>query len=271
MKWIKKVLWGVACAAALCVTDMKEVKAQTSDAAFKQFQLSFNRVNQAYGKYFDYFKKTFESAGVPFPPKEIYLRSFKLSNELEVWVRPEKSDTFMMFKKYKVCALSGDAGPKRKEGDKQVPEGYYFIDEFNPKSDFYLSLQVSYPNYSDLMLGDKAKPGGDIYIHGGCITVGCLPMTNEGIEEIYTLCLLARANGQTYIPIHIFPTRFNRDGLNYLGKAFMSDTLKQKFWVDLKKGYDYFEKKHLVPPVMYTPEGRYVVPEVGSAFARKVQ
>jgi murein L,D-transpeptidase YafK len=152
--------------------------------------------------------------------------------------------------------MSGILGPKRAEGDRQVPEGYYFIDEFNPKSDYYLSLLLNYPNYSDQLTG-RGRLGGDIYIHGGCVTIGCMPMTDPGIEELYTLCLNARCNGQENIPVHIFPTRLTKNGMAYLMRQFPNDKIRQQFWGDLKAGYDYFEKTHKLLPVMYSPDGRY--------------
>jgi len=225
---------------------------------FRNFQFSFNRVSQAWMKYNDTISRTFKQKGLAYPPYQIYLRSFKSNNEMELWARDNDTAAYTLVKTYKVCALSGILGPKRFEGDRQVPEGMYFIDDFNPKSDFYLSMLLNYPNYSDMVLGDKRKPGGDIYIHGGCVTVGCLPLTDVFIQELYVLCLNAKMNGQNYIPVHIFPTRFNRVGLNFLGRSYKDDLEKQKFWVNLKAGYDYFEKTRKLLPVMYTADGRYV-------------
>src|SRR6185312_9459157 len=130
--------------------------------------------------------------GLSYPAKDIFLRIFKGQNEMELWARDNDTSEYRKVKTYRICALSGILGPKRTEGDRQVPEGYYFIEDFNPKSDFHLSLLLNYPNYSDMMIGDKKKPGGDIYIHGGCVTVGCMPMTDEGIQELYVICLNAK-------------------------------------------------------------------------------
>ncbi len=232
--------------------------AQDDSQTFRNFQFSFTRVSQAWMKYNDTLKNLFKKEGLAYPPKDIFIRSFKSNNEMELWARDKPNEEYKLIKNYRVCALSGILGPKRVEGDRQVPEGFYFIDDFNPKSDFYLSLLVSYPNYSDMVLGNKEKPGGDIYIHGGCVTIGCLPLTDQFIQEFYVLCLNAKINGQNYIPVHIFPARFDRQGLNFLGRTYANDLEKQKFWVNLKKGYDYFEKYHKLQPVMYTPDGKYV-------------
>ena len=83
-------------------------------------------------------------------------------------------------------------------------------------------------------------------------------MTDDGIKELYTVCLNAKLNGQEYIPVHIFPTRMNKNGMNYLKNTFPKDMAKQQFWADLKTGYDYFEKYHKLLPVMYSPDGKYV-------------
>ncbi len=232
--------------------------AQDDATTFRNFQFSFNRVSQSWARYNDTLHKVFQQKKINYPAHEVYLRFFKAHNEAELWARNDDTSKFTLVKSYRMCALSGSLGPKRWEGDRMVPEGFYFIDDFNPKSDFYLSLLLNYPNYTDLVKGDKVKPGGDIYIHGGCVTVGCLPMTDPVIMELYTLCLSAKIAGQQYIPVHIYPIRFDRKGLDFLGREYGSDTTKQRFWVNLKGEYDYFEKNKRLTPVMYTPDGRYV-------------
>ena len=247
-----------ACLVAFVFLFQAPLFAQDEAATFRNFQFSFNRVSQAWMKHNDTLSKMFERKGLAYPPHQIYIRSFKSNNEMELWGRNDDTSQYTLVKTYRVCALSGILGPKRYEGDHQVPEGLYFIDDFNPKSDFHLSLLLNYPNYSDMVLGDKKKPGGDIYIHGGCVTVGCLPLTDAFIQELYVLCLNTKLNGQNYIPVHIFPTRFDRTGLNFLGRSYKDDLEKQKFWVNLKSGYDYFEKNRKLLPVMYSSDGRYV-------------
>lgn len=254
---IQKLFRGVLL--GMCVLVLSTAAhAQDDPATFRNFQFSFNRVSQAWAQCNDSLRSLFATKKIPYPTANIFLRFFKGANEMELWARPDDTSKFTLIKSYRVCALSGALGPKRWEGDKQVPEGMYFIDDFNPKSDFHLSLLLNYPNYSDLINGDKVKPGGDIYIHGGCVTVGCLPMTDPVIRELYILCLNAKLSGQNYIPVHIYPVRFDRKGLNYLGKEYGSDTTKQRFWVNLKSEYDYFELNHKLLPVMYTPDGKYI-------------
>lgn len=232
--------------------------AQSDLQNFKNFQLSCSRVSDAWKKYNDSLAKDFKKKNIAYPPKEIYLRAFKAQNELELWGRNSETSEFKLVKLFHICALSGVLGPKRAEGDRQVPEGYYFIDDFNPRSDYHLSMLLNYPNYSDNILGAKTRKGGDIYIHGGCVTVGCMPMTDEGIQELYTICLNAKVNGQENIPVHIFPARFTKGGINFLQHEYVNYPDKQVFWSTLREGYEYFEKTHKILPVMYTPEGEYV-------------
>ncbi len=234
------------------------VRAQTDAQNFKDFQLSCTRVSEAWKKYNDSLAKDFKKKNVAYPPKDIFLRAFKAQNEMELWGRNNETSEYKLIKLYHICALSGILGPKRAEGDRQVPEGYYFIEDFNPKSEYYLSMLLNYPNYSDNALGAKVRRGGDIYIHGGCVTVGCMPMTDEGIQEIYTLCLNAKVNGEENIPVHIYPTRMNKNGIAYLQREYASNPEKQEFWNTLRSEYEYFEKTHKLLPVMYGDDGKYV-------------
>jgi murein L,D-transpeptidase YafK len=231
--------------------------AQSDADNFRRTQFSSSRVSDAWKKYNDTLAWEFKKKNLQYPSKDIFLRVFKSQNEMELWARNNEAGEYKLVKTYRICALSGSLGPKRTRGDRQVPEGYYFIDEFNPNSEYYLSLLLNYPNFSDRQRGVNDL-GGDIYIHGGCVTIGCMPMTNEGIMEIYTVCLSARLNGEVNIPVHIFPTRFNRTGISYLSHEFAKDVDKQNFWAELKTGYDYFEKYHKLLPVMYSPDGKYV-------------
>lgn len=236
---------------------VRPVYAQDNAQAFRDYQFSSERVQQAWKRCNDTLKTAFEQKGLKWPPGEIFLRAFKSQNEMELWARDDCEREYTKVKTYRVCAVSGTLGPKRKQGDKQVPEGFYFIDDFNPRSDYHLSLLLNYPNYAD-QLKSVEKPGGDIYIHGGCLTVGCLPMDNNGICEIYTMCLNAKFAGQEYIPVHIYPTRLTSRGVSYLVGEFSGNRTNQQFWASLRKSYDYFEKNRKLLPVMYSREGNYI-------------
>ena len=148
-------------------------------------------------------------------------------------------------KKYDFCTTSGRLGPKRIQGDGQIPEGFYRISHFNPKSSFLLSLKVNYPNASDKILSDPDKPGGDIYIHGGCQTIGCIPITNDKIQEVYLLSVLAKTEGGE-IPIHIFPFKMTEENI---GRNLAESPQHEVFWGSLKNGFDVFEKEKKVPDI----------------------
>ncbi len=175
--------------------------------SFKQEQMRYPRVRDAYQKKGAACKRLFCEKNFAYPPKQIFIRVFKKEKTLEVWNLFEPDATYHLMKKYPICGISGFPGPKRKEGDCQVPEGFYHIDRFNPESQFHLSLGINYPNASDAILGQPGNLGGNIFIHGGCATIGCIPMSDDWIKEIYVLCVEAKDNGQPHIPVHIFPMR----------------------------------------------------------------
>lgn len=206
-------------------------------------------------------KQLFRSRGLDYPAAEIYLRAFKRESELELWVRPQGTDAFVLLKSYEVCALSEKPGPKRNKGDYQTPEGFYFIDDFNPQSSYHLSLRVNYPNESDRILGStKTKAlGGDIFIHGNCKTAGCLAVTDENIKEIYWLAVEARDHGQSRIPVHIFPARLSNNNLAQFENVFGKTNPELiGFWTNLKRGYDLFEQTHKLMPITVNKLGLYV-------------
>ena len=89
-----------------------------------------------------------------------------------------------LLKSYPFTGFSGKDGPKRKEGDGQIPEGVYRITLLNPQSRFHLSLRLDYPNALD-RLHNGENPGSDIYIHGGHATIGCIPLGDPGIEDVF--------------------------------------------------------------------------------------
>jgi murein L,D-transpeptidase YafK len=229
-----------------------------SHETFEQEQLKYDHVKQARDDKEDDIKKLFREKGIDYSFSQIFLRAFKQEKELEVWIRPKGAATFKLLKTYPICASSGRLGPKRKEGDGQVPEGFYKINHFNPESSYYLSLGVSYPNASDKILSDKTYPGGSIYIHGNCVTIGCLPMTDAGIKEIYWLCVKAKTAGQSDIQVHIFPGRFTETNKTRWKETYASDSKLLSFWNNLEKGYTYFEKKKFLPVISVDSKGSYV-------------
>jgi murein L,D-transpeptidase YafK len=241
------------CFAATCAF------AQGPSASFVDYQRSFARANDALKTKEDTLKKQFEAKGLQWPAKYIYIRSFKFDGQLEVWVKNERKEPFKLFKTYRVCAMAGTLGPKRMAGDYQVPEGFYYINEFNPSSNYHLSLGLNYPNQSDRILSDSLRPGGDIYIHGSCVTVGCIPLTDEYIDEVYILAAYAKASGEDYIPVHIYPIRYNvKKSMDYLTYLSRTDPSLKAFGEKLEQVYDHFELTHQLPVIMTDSRGNYV-------------
>lgn len=229
-------------------------------SSFMDNQRGFPRVATAIKLKEDSLKKQLAAVNLTWPLKQIYLRSFKYDSQLEVWARNNASEPFKLFKTYKICALSGSLGPKRIEGDYQVPEGFYYVNEFNPRSSYHMSLGLNYPNFSDQLLSDSTKPGSDIYIHGSCITVGCIPIQNDQIEELYLLASYARNQGQDFIPVHIFPIRYNiAKSKEVLSRASKEDKEYQQFSGRLKDVFDYFEEHKKLPLISINKKGEYVM------------
>lgn len=208
----------------------------------------------------DTLQKEFAAKGLQWPAKYVYIRSFKYDAQLEVWVKNSFKEKYKLFKTYKICMQSGTMGPKRLQGDYQVPEGFYYINEFNPHSNYHLSLGLNYPNASDRILSDSLRPGNAIYIHGSCVSVGCIPVTDDEIEEIYIIASYAKANGEDFIPVHVFPIKYSsKKSMEYFKMSARNNPSLQKFAMELKDAYDRFEDTHQVPLVLIDRKGDYVI------------
>jgi murein L,D-transpeptidase YafK len=218
--------------------------------SFKSQQLQFPRVRTAKAEKDSLCRKLFAEKGIS-NISNIFLRAFKSEGVLELWAKAGK--TYVKIQDYEICTASGGPGPKVKMGDGQVPEGFYEIDRFNPQSNFYLSLGVNYPNKAD-KLRNSTNPGGDIFIHGNCVSIGCMPLTDEYIKELYWICVLAKNAGQAKIPVHIFPCRLSPSNLEKLKKLRKE---YKSFWENLKEGYDYFEEQKVPPAVSVNSDGAY--------------
>jgi murein L,D-transpeptidase YafK len=151
-------------------------------------------------------------------------------------------------------------GPKRMQGDYQVPEGFYYINEFNPNSAYHLALGLNYPNASDKILSDPLRPGNGIYIHGSCVSVGCIPVNDSDIEEIYIIASAAKASGEDFIPVHIFPVRYNKKkSLEFYNNYISNNAAMEKFGSQLRAAYDQFEATKEIPIVLVDRDGDYVI------------
>ncbi len=180
----------------------------------------------------------------------VFIRAFKEERELELFVENPETKKFELFRTYSIAASSGTLGPKLREGDGQVPEGFYFVGPgaMNPNSRYHLSFNIGFPNEFDRAHG---RTGSFIMIHGDKVSIGCLAMTDEKIEEIYTIADAAHKAGQPSFPVHIFPFRMTEDRM-----AKAEETEWFSFWKNLKTGYDLFEKNR-IPPEVQVEEKTY--------------
>jgi murein L,D-transpeptidase YafK len=181
----------------------------------------------------------------------VFLRIFKEERELELWMAGA-AGAYRHVKTYPICSYSGALGPKRREGDRQAPEGFYAVrrGRLNPASSYHLSFDLGYPNAYDRAHG---RTGAHLMVHGSCVSIGCYAMGDAAIEEIYTLVDAALARGQDAVPVHAFPFR-----LVPAQDARVAASEWAEFWSDLRAGYVAFETTR-TPPRVAVRDGRYVV------------
>jgi murein L,D-transpeptidase YafK len=178
------------------------------------------------------------------PSDPIVVRIFKQESELEIWKR-DRSGKYALLKTYPMCRWSGKLGPKKRNGDRQAPEGFYTVSAnmLNPRSKYYLSFDLGYPNRLEAALG---YTGESLMVHGACSSSGCYAVTDDGVAEIYAVVREALNGGQRSFQVQAFPFRMtpqnmakNRSDPNYA------------FWQNIKLGYDMFEVTRQPPQVGY--------------------
>jgi len=222
---------------------------------FKANQIKFERVEKAYSEKWETLQKFVKAAGFG-EDFSMLINAYKAEGILEIWLKSNSDKQYKLFRTYDFCAHSGTLGPKVIEGDKQTPEGFYHINVFNPMSTFHLSLGVNYPNSVDLArTGKDRKPGNDIYIHGNCVTVGCIPLTDEKIKEVYVLAVEAKDNGQEKIPVSIYPFKMTDGNMKKYSLQFPTHLA---FWKTLQPGYLAFEKNKNSAEIKEV-KGRYLI------------
>ncbi len=225
-------------------------------ASFEDIQKAYARVNDVYERKEELIKMKCRSMDIPEETfGNMFIRVFKMECIMEVWVQ-KPDGRYIKFKQFDIYALSGLLGPKRMEGDHQVPEGFYYINEFNPQSNYYLSLGINYPNESDMILSTAERKGKNIFIHGAKCSAGCMAMSNYYIEDIYMCAVKAHSNGQEKIPVEIFPFKMTPQNMAYYQK-FTPYKQYGKFWNNLMAGYLFFEKTNRVPDVTVDNSGMY--------------
>lgn len=184
------------------------------------------------------------------PAAPILIRTYKKEAELEVW-KKARNGRFVLLKTFPICRWSGQLGPKRKQGDRQTPEGFYAVapKQMNPNSAYYLSFNIGYPNAYDRAHGGS---GAFLMVHGTCSSAGCYAMTDTQIAEIYALAREAFAGGQQAFQFQAYPFRMTAENM----VKYRSDP-NIGFWRQLKEGSDRFEATGEEPAVSVSA-GRYV-------------
>jgi murein L,D-transpeptidase YafK len=181
----------------------------------------------------------------------VYLRLTKAPAQLTAYVQGTDGK-YEAFRTWPVCSVSGGLGPKLREGDGQAPEGFYTIQptQMNPSSSYHLSLNLGFPNAYDRANG---RTGSFLMVHGSCVSIGCFAMTDPVIEEIWTLMQAAFENGQTSVPVHIFPFPMTEANL----KTHATDP-NAAFWREIAPAWTTFETTRKVPAVSVSGKS-YVV------------
>ena len=190
-----------------------------------------------------------ETMGLAFG-NPVFIRIFKEERVLELWVRQVDQSTYQLFRTYPVAAMSGELGPKLAEGDRQAPEGFYFVrpGQMHPTSKYHLAFNLGFPNRYDK---EHQRHGSALMVHGNRVSIGCFAMTDAKIEEIYTLCDAALGNGQAFFRVHCFPFRMNAERMQEAsGHPWFP------FWQNLMEGYALFEQTR-IPPNTTVRDKRY--------------
>ena len=177
------------------------------------------------------------------PSSPTLIRTYKKEAELEIW-KMKSNGEYALLKTYPMCRWSGQLGPKKREGDMQVPEGFYSIapGQMNPNSHYYLAFNVGYPNAYDRAYG---RTGGNVMVHGVCSSAGCFSMTDEQVADIYAIARDSFNGGQREIQLQSYPFHMTAENM---AKFRLDPNID--FWKNLKNGSDYFEVTKAEPPVL---------------------
>jgi L,D-transpeptidase catalytic domain len=171
-------------------------------------------------------RDAFVAAGVPAETRNLWLVAIKDARTLELFGE-DGSGRRVRVRTWRVLAASGKSGPKLREGDHQVPEGIYRIKHLNPNSAFHLSLKLDYPNLADRARATqdgRQNLGGDIFIHGKDVSVGCLAIGDEAIEELFWL---VGTSGKDRFTVVIVPTDLRRSTPEMRGPAWVAELYRE--------------------------------------------
>ena len=193
----------------------------------------------------------------------------KHTSTLYVVRQDARHDTIARFP---VCAMDTSPGFKVREGDGRTPEGIYHISLLNPASSYHLSMKINYPNRIDdarhakhvRAAGERWSQGGDIFIHGKCVSIGCIAMTDEVIEKLYLL-VASLPRSRRSIPVLILPYD---DEAQYQQMFFHADTQFEEtgsiYWqllrdhlANMRDIWRRFQANGTIPAAVPTSAGLY--------------
>lgn len=229
---------------------------QVPEGPLAQAQHRYARVAAARAHQGAALDRLFEKAGVSYPAP-LVVRAFKEEGVLELWAAPAVAGPYRQVVAWPFTGYSGDLGPKRRRGDRQIPEGFYRLDGLNGASRYHLSLHVDYPNQADRFFANRRHPGNNIFIHGNELTNGCIPIGDRAIELLYIAVLDSR-NAGFEVPAHLFPCRFDTPAC---ARRLRADTRHNPklaaFWANLEEGFRWFTGTAALPVVTVDVAGRY--------------
>jgi murein L,D-transpeptidase YafK len=186
----------------------------------------------------------------------VYIRVFKFESQMQLWI--DDGTKWHLYRTYDICGKSGQLGRKMITNDRQIPEGIYQITQFNQNSQYHLSLKLNYPNKADFYFSDSTKPGDEIFIHGGCASIGCVAINDDPIEEVWTILNIAK-NRTT--PVHIFSIMFNNNRSNNILQTFAYTKEDMDFQEQMRKIFYFWEYNRRVPKINIDKKGNYVISE----------
>ncbi len=172
----------------------------------------------------------------------VFLRIFKEQSAIELWV--SRGARYVRFKTYPICQYSGVLGPKLLEGDRQAPEGLYYIraSDMIVNLRWHRAMDLNFPNAYDLANG---RTGSGILIHGKCSSIGCFALTDGMVEELYEAVEAALNAGQARVPVLSLPFPMTGDNIAaHAGVEWLP------FWRELKRAHDLFERDRLPPTAL---------------------
>jgi murein L,D-transpeptidase YafK len=210
--------------------------------------------------------------GVAYPPSAVVLRIFKKERELEIWAKNDGQEKMALVGTIPICAMDFTPGPKVIEGDGRTPEGFYHPEVAYGSRHYWMWMDLDdvdaqgetgrgssfkmcteYPNAVDRKRtkdARHAKTGGEICLHGNCVSAGCPSFRNRDFLPVFAFARHHDAKRHGRLQLHVFPFRLDKvDAAKRAALAepypFLDAVGKERvlrFWDNLQEGFDAFNK-----------------------------